>query len=157
MVWTDIVPYHSSQTPKVELSKAVRISPILVDFFWIEDVIKIEKMLIDWNPKSFWSELNLYFRRNPNKEWTYFEIRQMLEELANILMSNTGNIKRRVQLAVNKLTWYSTREQQLIEIIYQFRSYYYLRSNRHERMPWYLVADINQEVIDMLEVCRGSR
>ncbi|EKE30303.1 MAG: hypothetical protein ACD_2C00013G0011 [uncultured bacterium (gcode 4)] len=142
-----IIPYSPQ---KASLSWLKVINPILSDFFWVEDALKIQELLNVSKPKDFTQELHSYFLRNPEKEWTFKQIFEMFDELINMILSRTGDRKRRIISIVEDILLMKGHDSNLIDMLCQMKVIFE-RNIKHEmKVTWKLISRLRLDTIDSL-------
>ncbi|EKE28521.1 MAG: hypothetical protein ACD_3C00049G0003 [uncultured bacterium (gcode 4)] len=150
MQQSNIISYPHLSAQKASVTGMTVINPILTDFFWIDDAIKIQSLLQTKNPKEFIIELNSFFQRNPEKEWTFKEISEMLNEFINIVLSKTSDRKRKIVNIVEDILLIKGHDSNLIDMICQMKIYFDANVDREMKLTWKLISNLNLDTIDYL-------
>jgi hypothetical protein len=150
MKLANIVPYTPKPPQQANLTDPQRVNPILVDFFWIDFAISIEKMIETKSPKEFVKEINSFFINNPESEWTYREVSLMFNELIDIVLSRTSDVKRKIISTIESIILVKGKDSNLVDMICQMKMYFDANDCNKRILTWKMISQLNFDTIDYL-------
>jgi hypothetical protein len=76
------------------------------------------------SPKEFVKEINSFFINNPESEWTYREVSLMFNELIDIVLSRTSDVKRKIISTIESIILVKGKDSNLVDMICQMKMYF---------------------------------